>query len=158
MGNISSKSTSGSSPAATGPFNRLPAELRWQIWKYASEEWVALYLDDLRHWTVVGKHVYLISFDSGIRYLGRDPSGNIDFKKGYILELPPLLFVCHESRNIMYDALLTFRYCTEKQSGIRPPDVPRGGDVQVYMRDCTCQQNNWWCPQVFNVHTLHLIL
>lgn len=60
------------------------------------------------------KHIYLISFDSDIRHLGGNASGNIDFKKGYVLELPPLLFVCHESRNIMYDALLTFRYCTEK--------------------------------------------
>lgn len=151
MGNVYSKSTSGSSPAVPGPFNRLPAELRRQIWKYAAEEFVALYVADLRYWTVAGKHVYLISLDSDIHYLGRDASFNIDVKKGYILELPPLLFVCHESRNIMYDALLTFPYCTEEKREIRAPKVPSNGDVQVYMRDCTCQANNWWCPQVFNV-------
>lgn len=50
----------------------------------------------MRYWIVAGKHVYLISFHSDIHHLGRDDaSGNIDIKKGYILELPPLLFVCY---------------------------------------------------------------
>ena len=88
---------------------------------YAST--LSLYLDVLRHWTVASKHTYLISIDSDRRYLDRDANGNIDFKKDYILEILPFLFVCHESQNILYDALLTFRYGTDKQKGIRPSDV-----------------------------------
>lgn len=158
MGNIYSKSILGSSPAGPRPFNRLPAELRWQIWKYAAEEFVTQYLADVRYWTVAGKHIYLISLDSDIHYLGRDASGNIDSKKGYIIELPPLLFVCHESRNIMFDALLTFRYCTETKRGLRAPKILRSSNIQVYMRDSSCQGNNLWCPQVFNIYISCLIL
>ena len=42
-----------------------------------------------------------------------------------MIQLPSLLFVCTESRNIMYDALLTFR---------SDDPAPRGPDVQMFLK------------------------
>lgn len=71
-----------------------------------------------------------------------------------MLEMPSLLFMCHEARGVMYDALLSFHYATYTENDVpgrrnvyRP--VPRGEDVHVFTRDSCSQANQWACPQIF---------
>lgn len=134
-------------------FSKLPSELRLQIWQNVANDWIVPYLDYMVMWTVNGNRICLIYLDTDTRW-ARDDNGDILFHLGYTLEMPPLLFVSKEARAVMSDALLNFRFSTRGEGGDRGrrnayQPVPRGEDMQIFLRDSCSQGNPWTLPQLF---------
>lgn len=90
-------------------------------------------------WTTNNKTVFLQHIEADARY-AKDSNGVANFAAGYVLQFPSLLFACIESGNFIYDSLLSFR---------SNEPVPRGEDVQMFLRDSYSQPNNYHVPQVY---------